>query len=168
MTTSAAAFTISCDVSGVHTVTAVGWPDELDASTPTPTSARRTRAPSRSTARGVSDVDGDDPPDNMSADKVFSFSTDSRRRGRIFEIQGASHTSPYAGQLVSGVPGVITAVRPQSFYMQDATGDGNDATSDAVLVFVGGSTAGLSVGPGRPRQRSRDRVPARRLRARRT
>ena len=143
VTTSAAAFTISCDVSGPHTFALSGG------------SATYTLDPDADFAQAdtctvtviksaVSDVDGDDPPDTMSADHILKFSTVAPSR-RIFELQGTAHTSPYAGQLVSAVPGVITAVRSSSFTMQDALGDGADATSDAILVF-GVSTSTLSVG----------------------
>jgi hypothetical protein len=63
----------------------------------------------------------------------------------IMQIQGAGHVSPLAGQRVSGVPGVVTAVRPTSFYMQDAAGDGSPATSDGILVF-GVNTSSLTIG----------------------
>ena len=43
---------------------------------------------------------------------------------RIFEIQGAAHVSPLAGQRVDGVPGVVTALRSNGFYLQDPEGDG--------------------------------------------
>ena len=62
---------------------------------------------------------------------------------RIYEIQSAGHFSAFHGGFVTGVPGVVTAVRPSSFTMQDAVGDGNDATSDAILVF---GTGAVSVG----------------------
>ena len=58
---------------------------------------------------------------------------------RIYDIQGAAHVSPQAGNAVAGVPGVVTAVTGNSFYFQDPAGDGEDATSDAVLVFTGGT-----------------------------
>src|SRR5206468_12139872 len=35
--------------------------------------------------------------------------------------------------------GIVTEVGPNSYYVQDTHGDGNDATSDAVLVFTGGA-----------------------------
>ena len=57
---------------------------------------------------------------------------------RIYDIQGASHLSPQRGNAVAGVPGVVTAVTRNSFYLQDPDGDGRDATSDALLVFTGG------------------------------
>lgn len=57
---------------------------------------------------------------------------------RIFDIQGAAHVSPQDGNAVAGVPGVVTTVTGNSFYLQDPVGDGDDATSDAVLVYTGG------------------------------
>ena len=54
----------------------------------------------------------------------------------IPEIQGSGHTSDYAGQEVA-TGGIVTAVDTNGFYLQDATGDGNAATSDAVFVFTG-------------------------------
>jgi uncharacterized protein len=55
---------------------------------------------------------------------------------RIFEIQGAGHIAPLAGQQVQHVPGVVTSVRPNGFTLQDEQGDGRTETSDAVLVFT--------------------------------
>jgi hypothetical protein len=79
----------------------------------------------------------------MEADHVFTFTT-VPLAARIFQIQGAGHVSPLEGRVVTGVPGVVTAVRPNSFTMQDAAGDGNVATSDAILVFgVGGSSVAV-------------------------
>ena len=59
----------------------------------------------------------------------------------IMEIQGASHISPLLGENVE-TTGIVTAVAFNGFYLQDATGDGDDNTSDG--VFVAGS--GVSVG----------------------
>ncbi|MEO1090948.1 MAG: DUF3616 domain-containing protein [Pseudomonadota bacterium] len=61
----------------------------------------------------------------------------------IPEIQGASHRSPFEGELVR-TGGIVIAVAADGFYLQDALGDGEIATSDA--VFVAGDTAGLAVG----------------------
>ena len=81
----------------------------------------------------------------MTADRVVRFTT-LGVAARIYEIQGAAHISPLAGKVVSGVPGVVTSVRPNSFTMQDATGDGSAATSDAILVFANGIGGSVSVG----------------------
>lgn len=62
----------------------------------------------------------------------------------IMEIQDHAHLSPYEGDFVE-TSGVVTVVRPFSFYLQDAQGDGDTATSDAILVYVG-STPSVAVG----------------------
>ncbi|MBI1197191.1 MAG: hypothetical protein GC203_04945, partial [Phenylobacterium sp.] len=66
---------------------------------------------------------------------------------KIYEIQGASHTSPYDGQhvLTEGVVTAIDTTGSRGFWIQDATGDGDDATSDAVFVFTG-ATPTVEVG----------------------
>ncbi|MEP0800649.1 lamin tail domain-containing protein [Funiculus sociatus] len=56
---------------------------------------------------------------------------------RIRDIQGASHTSPYLGQSVSNVAGIVTAVRSNGFYLQDPDPDADDATSEGIFVFTG-------------------------------
>lgn len=58
----------------------------------------------------------------------------------IPEIQGAGHVSEYVGQPVI-THGIVTAVDAGGFYLQDATGDGNAATSDAIFVFLGTAPA---------------------------
>ncbi|NET61325.1 MAG: endonuclease [Symploca sp. SIO2E6] len=62
----------------------------------------------------------------------------------ISEIQGAGHTSPLLGELVT-TTGIVTAVDTNGFYLQDPVGDGNIATSEAVFVFTGGAP-GVTVG----------------------
>ncbi|MEL7313517.1 MAG: 5'-nucleotidase C-terminal domain-containing protein [Cyanobacteria bacterium J06559_3] len=61
----------------------------------------------------------------------------------IFDIQGAGHDSPVVGQFVL-TRGIVTAVASDGFYLQDAAGDGNIATSDGIFVEV--SNAGVAVG----------------------
>ena len=140
---SGAWYEIGCTTSGAHAATVSGGPQtyELDPSTDFVSNETCTVTVR---ASGVTDLDADDPPDNMAADHSFSFSTVGIA-ATIMQIQGAGHVSPLAGQRVSEVPGVVTAIRPSSFYMQDAEGDGNDATSDGILVF-GVSTSTLTVG----------------------
>ncbi|WP_424094491.1 hypothetical protein [Moorena producens] len=62
----------------------------------------------------------------------------------IFDIQGAGHLSPFQGSQVT-TTGIVTAVDTNGFYLQDPTGDGNDATSDGIFVFTG-SAPGIAVG----------------------
>ena len=62
----------------------------------------------------------------------------------IYEIQGADHQSAFIGQPVI-TTGIVTAVDGNGYYLQDATGDGNARTSDAVFVFTG-AAPGVRVG----------------------
>jgi predicted extracellular nuclease len=55
----------------------------------------------------------------------------------IYDIQGDGLVSDLVGSTVV-TSGIVTAVDSNGFYLQDATGDGNDATSDAVFVFTSG------------------------------
>jgi predicted extracellular nuclease len=92
---------------------------------------------------GVSDVDANDPPDNMAADHVFSFTTEPELElTQIAQVQGASHMSTYTGQLVQ-VEGVVIAKTDSNVWVQDATPDADPATSEAILVF--GSTVANAV-----------------------
>ena len=56
----------------------------------------------------------------------------------IFQIQGAGHTSPLVGNAVV-TAGTVTAVAFDGFYLQDLTGDGNNATADGIFVSAGSS-----------------------------
>ena len=62
----------------------------------------------------------------------------------IMQIQGAAHTSPLLDQTVT-TSGIVTAVDSNGFYLQDPTGDGDIATSDALFVFTG-STPSVAIG----------------------
>ncbi|MFG6147935.1 chitobiase/beta-hexosaminidase C-terminal domain-containing protein [Halobacillus sp. B23F22_1] len=54
----------------------------------------------------------------------------------IHDIQGAGHTSPYEGEVVEGVSGVVTKLDGSNgFYMQSANPDENIATSEGIYVY---------------------------------
>ena len=54
-------------------------------------------------------------------------------------IQGEGDRSPFAGQTVTDVMGIVTDVAGNiGFYLQDPTGDGNARTSDALFVYTDG------------------------------
>ena len=127
-------FDLSCTTSGMHTAAVSGGPttftldpdaDFVDGEACTVTIA----------ASQVTDLDTDDAPDTMAADFSFSFTTPVE----INDVQGASHLSPLAGRLVSGLAGVVTAKLGNGFYLQDGTPDPNDATSEAIFVFTSSS-----------------------------
>lgn len=54
----------------------------------------------------------------------------------IYSIQGNGTVSPLVGQTVT-TQGVVTLATNNGFYLQDATGDGDPATSDGLFVFTG-------------------------------
>jgi hypothetical protein len=92
------------------------------------------------TVRGasVSDVDTVDPPDAMAGDATVGFYVQGLAGLRIHDIQGDRHRSPYEGKTVAGVPGVVTAVSGNGFWMQDVQPDGDRRTSEGIFVFRGG------------------------------
>ncbi|MFY9487111.1 MAG: lamin tail domain-containing protein [Solirubrobacterales bacterium] len=61
---------------------------------------------------------------------------------KISAIQGAVHTSPFAGQSVT-TNGIVTAVAGNGYYIQepDATIDANPATSEGIFVFTSSAPA---------------------------
>lgn len=64
---------------------------------------------------------------------------------KINAIQGEGHDSPYKGQTVNGVEGIVTFVKDASnFYMQDPNPDRNAKTSDGILVYK--KNHGVAVG----------------------
>jgi predicted extracellular nuclease len=103
-------------------------------------------------ASQVTDSDGIDPPDTMSADYVFGFTIAAPVVTviPIHEVQGTGDVSPKLNETVT-VEGVVVGDYQLSsqfsgFYVQeeDADVDADPATSEGVFVF-GGSTA---VNPG--------------------
>jgi predicted extracellular nuclease len=140
---SAGWFSISCTVSSAHTATMAGGQTTF---TLDPDSNFATSETCTVTvfAANVTDQDANDPPDNMAANYVFTFTTVAPPT-LIREIQGASHISPKMGQTVSGVSGIVTARRSNGFYMQDPSPDADDATSEAIFVFTS-STPTVAIG----------------------
>lgn len=86
-------------------------------------------------AANVTDQDG--TPDNLAADFSLSYTTaNPLTTTPIYTIQAAGHTSPLLGSQVT-TSGIVTALDGNGFYLQDAVGDGNDATADALFTFTG-------------------------------
>ena len=74
----------------------------------------------------------------VNADQVFGTDAaidDNTPLLRIYEIQGASHTSPHKDEQIS-TRGIVTAVARNGFYFQDAIGDGDERTSDGMFVYT--------------------------------
>lgn len=130
-------FSISCATSGAHTAAASGGPQSFTLNPDSDFVQGETCTVTVAAAQ-VTDQDANDPPDTMAADHVFSFTTFAPPPA-IAEIQGAAHISPKNGQGVAGVEGIVTARRTaggRGFWMQDPTPDSDEATSDAVFVFL--------------------------------
>ena len=54
---------------------------------------------------------------------------------QIHSIQGASHTSPFEGDEVTNVPGIVTTISGIGFYIQSIEPDNDIATSEGIFVF---------------------------------
>ncbi|MGW1551028.1 lamin tail domain-containing protein, partial [Streptomyces sp. NPDC002346] len=68
---------------------------------------------------------------------------------RVHDIQGTTRVSPLNGQSVTGVPGIVTAVRTtgsRGFWIQDATPDADARTSEGVFVYTGSTAPSVAVG----------------------
>ncbi len=133
-------FDISCTGSGAHTATVSGGPQTFTLDPDVDFDGGETCTVTIFAAQ-VTDVDLDDPPDNMSADFVFSFATPIE--AEIFEIQGSGAASPFVGLSVTTRDNVVTGVRANGFFIQtpDARADGDTTTSDGLFVFTGGAPA---------------------------
>ena len=94
-------------------------------------------------AAQVSDQDVLDPPDNMAANHAVGFSP--------YDVCAATYTPAYqiqgSGRIVA-TPGNVTTkgvvvgdfegtAAVGGFYLQDAAGDGDPATSDGIFVYTG-------------------------------
>lgn len=64
---------------------------------------------------------------------------------QIHDIQGSSHISPLDNRRVSRVPGVVTAVGSNQFWMGDPQPDSNPATSEGIEVYTSG-TPNVAIG----------------------
>jgi len=104
-------------------------------------------------AASVTDQDANDPPDNMVIDFAVGFSpfdVCAVAYTPIYNIQGSGATVALTGtQTTQGVvvadfEGPSPALR--GFFIQDASGDGNPATSDGIFVFEGSNANTVSVG----------------------
>ncbi|MEH2347596.1 MAG: CARDB domain-containing protein [Nostoc sp.] len=79
---------------------------------------------------------------DLSENNFKKFRTDSITLGavvltpRIHDIQGASHISGLNGQKIGDVPGIVTAIKSNGFYLQDPNPDSDDRTSEGIFVFT--------------------------------
>ncbi len=99
-------------------------------------------------ANQVSDVDANDPPDNMVANFTVGFSTVNAcllPYTPIYDIQGSGLTAAITGNVstqgvvVGDNEGASPALR--GFFLQDLSGDDDPATSDGIFVFNGNNNS---------------------------
>ncbi|KAA9165031.1 hypothetical protein FPZ12_006845 [Amycolatopsis acidicola] len=69
---------------------------------------------------------------------------------RIHDIQGTTRVSPLKGQKVTGVTGIVTALRTfgsaRGFWFTDSQPDADPRTSEGLFVFTGSTTPQVAVG----------------------
>jgi predicted extracellular nuclease len=143
-------FTLSCTTSGSPTATVTGGPttftinpdvDLVDGETCTLTVL----------AGQVTDQDGNDPPDNMAMDFTVGFTAVNvcvQSYTPVYQIQGDGSSAAITGTVTT--EGIVVgdfegSGAASGFYLQDAAGDGNTATSDGIFVFTGSADT-VSVG----------------------
>jgi len=137
-------YSLSCSASGSHTAGASGGPTMFTLD-PDSDFAQGETCTVTVFGANVSDQDTEDPPDTMAGNDSWSFTTVAPPVA-IHDIQGTAQTSPYAGQNVSGVNGIVTAKRSNGFYMQDPSPDTDVATSEGIFVFTSSAPTGVNVG----------------------
>ncbi|WP_328886263.1 endonuclease/exonuclease/phosphatase family protein [Streptomyces sp. NBC_00316] len=118
-----------------------------------------------SVSRGTSLADTDDNAADLTAGATTPVNTAGETSGgsgpgdpgnptepgpvRIHDIQGTTRVSPLDGQSVTGVPGVVTAVRTsgsRGFWIQDAAPDADARTGEGVFVYTGSAAPAVAVG----------------------
>ena len=147
-------FTIAGSISGSHSAAVSGGPVSFTLDPGTDFVNNETVTVTI-LASAVTDQDLNDPPDQMAADFVFSFSTPvilicGNPATLIHDIQGSGLTSPMLGAIVE-VEGIVVGDYQGpgqfgGFFMQeeDADADADPATSEGIFVFNASSP--VSVG----------------------
>lgn len=152
-------YDITCGSSGTHTASVSGGPLTWTVDPDSDFTAGETCTVTIDKDL-VHDNDGD-PPDNMAADKVWSFTTLSAAFGScgdnsealISAVQGSGSTSPLVStsQVIEGVVvGDFQAVSTElsGFYLQeeDSDADGSGTTSEGIFVFDNGFGTDVTTG----------------------
>jgi predicted extracellular nuclease len=150
-------FTISCATSLVHTAAFSGGPTSFTLNPDFDFASNESCMVTIDASR-VTDQDTDDPPDNMAANYVFSFTTIELLvcgdpSTPIHDIQGSGTTSPMNGTPNVVIEGVVigdyqNATQFSGFYIQeeDTDADADPTTSEGIFVFDNGF--GVDVLPG--------------------
>jgi predicted extracellular nuclease len=136
-------YSISCGTTGAHTASVSGGPSTYTLDPDVDFGLNESCTVTVDDAL-VSDVDENDPPDNMASDYSFTFSSELPLT-EINQVQGATHLSPYAGQTVK-VEGVVIAKRGSNVWVQDPSPDAAPATSEAIVVFGSSVASAVAVG----------------------
>lgn len=64
----------------------------------------------------------------------------------IAEVNGNRFISPYNGEVVTDVEGLVTAVSSDGFYLRSTNPDDDEATSEGLYVYSSGAAAQVAVG----------------------
>jgi predicted extracellular nuclease len=138
----ASAFGVVCNISGPKTLAVTAGPAQSFTLDPTADFAPGDACTLTISGSGVSDADGDDPPDVMEGNFLVNFSAVNvctEAYTPIYQIQGSGTAAALTGLVttqgvvVGDYEGASPALR--GFYIQDLSGDGDAATSDAIFVF---------------------------------
>jgi predicted extracellular nuclease len=148
-------FTISCASSGAHTYALSGSGTSSVTLNPDSNFTGGEVCNVAVIANQVSDSDTNDPPDNMAADYLFSFTVTPDACGgpitQISAIQGSGTTSPMEGATNISTEGIVvgdfqgTNPGMNGFFIQDPTPDLNPDTSEGLFVY-GGPAVAVNVG----------------------
>ncbi len=139
---SGAWFDLTCGTSGNHTAAVSGGPTSFTLNPDTDFALNEVCTLTVNAAQ-VTDQDSSDPPDNMAANYTATFDTNAvcaQPFTPIYQIQGSGLSAAITGNVTT--QGVVVgdfegSTGLQGFYLQDATGDGDPATSDGIFVFTG-------------------------------
>lgn len=83
----------------------------------------------------------------LSAVAVFCATVASQQvNPTIAQINGNKYISPFNGQTVTGVRGLVTAKGPQGFWIRSTVPDRDDRTSESIYVFGREGLANATVG----------------------
>ena len=145
-------YDLSCSASGTKTATVSGGPGTTFTLDPDTDFVDGESCTLTVYAANVTDQDADDPPDTMAADYATGFTAADCTQGftPAYQIQGSGGTAAITGTVttqgvvVGDYEGPSPALR--GFFLQDATGDGNPATSDGIFVFEGSNADTVNLG----------------------
>ena len=147
------AFAIACASSGAHPLAASGGPTTFSLD-PAADFSPGESCTLTVAAASVHDLDGDDPPDTMAADVAVLVQGLAAGHARRRSTRSRERrTSRRSSGRTSSTTGIVTAVRPNGFYLQDPSPDADPATSEAIFVFARSAAAAVVGRRRRPGQR---------------